>query len=32
MKINFIKKIINLLNRIFFKLKGYEAGFGKKNF
>lgn len=32
MKINFIKKIINLLNRIFFKLKGYEAGFGKKKF
>lgn len=27
-----MKKIINLLNRIFFKLKGYKTGFGKKKF
>ena len=32
MEINFIKKITNLLNRIFFKLKGYKTGFGKKKF
>jgi len=29
---NFIKKINDLIKRIFFKLKGYKTGFGKKKF